>query len=47
MGYTGSYLHRRKMENIELTWINDEFNNLDLYLEKRRRIAEKHGELLE
>ncbi|MHA2060679.1 MAG: DegT/DnrJ/EryC1/StrS family aminotransferase [Candidatus Sifarchaeia archaeon] len=47
MGYDGSYWHRRKMVNSELLLLNKEFNNLEIYLKIRRKIAKEYDELLE
>ncbi len=39
MNYGGSYWHRRKLDDFEISLINREFKKLDEYLEKRRSIA--------
>jgi dTDP-4-amino-4,6-dideoxygalactose transaminase len=46
MAYGGTYWHRRKMEDAELLLLNSEFENLEISLQYRRRIAKDYDELL-
>lgn len=46
MGQAGIYWPSRKMETSEFTQINKEFDNLEKYLDIRRRIAKNYDEVL-
>lgn len=46
MTYGGTYWHRRRMEEMELLFLNSEFENIEKYLQGRRSIAKMYDKLL-
>jgi dTDP-4-amino-4,6-dideoxygalactose transaminase len=46
MAYGETYSHRRKLEKMEILHLKHEFENLEKYLQDRRKIAKIYDELL-
>ena len=46
MSYYRTYSHKRKLEKTEIVYLKNEFDNLDRYLQDRRRIAKMYDELI-
>jgi dTDP-4-amino-4,6-dideoxygalactose transaminase len=46
MSYYREYSHKRKLEKTEIVYLKNEFDNLERYLQDRRRIAKMYDELI-